>query len=248
MRSIIALVITSLSGCAVYDGAIYSSYQQYDLSIRSQPATATPMQLNLGYDRAVVSFVPHRDDQKNGEAVSLFGLAHTELVTPSKVLSAAEAEKTGSLLKAQGKFATGNAAMVLVIPEDKNVVIKRDGRADIQVKLKGDVSKRVNAVFKPTTQFGDPDTLAFNQIMEKINRCSDKNKIYTDAATRVDNCFSIMFKKRSDITDVAKRFKTIKIQYEVEPSCPGSDDEKINKVTKALNESFKSNCNITEGE
>lgn len=96
-----ALAVTiaglALSGCAVYDGAVYTSYDQVDVSIRSAPETATPFSINFGRQRAEVSFVPHKDGQDFGEAVSVFGRASTSSIIPSKVIGGAATAATNAV-------------------------------------------------------------------------------------------------------------------------------------------------------
>ena len=120
-----------LNGCSsIYDGAIYSSYEEINIGIRSAPETATPFKLNFGREQAVVSFVPHKDDEKLGDAVSILasndtrsirvldiinnlpapgvpadeGAPSTPAVTPLPVIT---------LLRSQSRLVTGNAAVVL---------------------------------------------------------------------------------------------------------------------------------------
>ena len=100
-----------LTGCSIYDGAIYTSYDQTDISIRSAPETATPFLINFGNQRAVVSFVPHKDTETTGEAVSLFGWANTGSITPNRVIGNAVSAADGAVKAASTNLDGANTAL-----------------------------------------------------------------------------------------------------------------------------------------
>lgn len=308
-----AVSVSSLVGCTVYDGAVYSSYQQLDLSIRSQPETATPVRLNFGFDQAVASFVPHRDDRHNGEAVSLFGSNNTESINVGAAVTAAQAnvaaaqkaaaaaakaaeedkkamdaavmaqaEKTPAamnellakqleasaasqeaeakagesvdaakekqaavadpgaggvfgittLLKAQGKFATGNAAKVLVIPKETNVVIIRKNGDEFSVPLTGDSATRVANAFSPTTRFESIDDQSFDQLARKVEQCKNKTLVYDHAAAQMGACFNAFYRKKPMPRGRTTRFGFSQGMYLLE--CKGSDEENKKKLNNAL--------------
>jgi hypothetical protein len=100
-----------LTGCSIYDGAIYTSYDQTDISIRSAPETATPFLINFGNQRAVVSFVPHKDTETTGEAVSLFGWANTGSITPNRVIGNAVSAADGAVKATSSNLDGANTAL-----------------------------------------------------------------------------------------------------------------------------------------
>ena len=250
-----------LNGCSsIYDGAIYSSYEEINIGIRSAPETATPFKLNFGREQAVVSFVPHKDDEKLGDAVSILasndtrsirvldfinnlpapadeGTSPTPAVTPLPPIT---------LVRSQSRLVTGNAAVVLTVPEGSTVVIERPGQKKLEVEAEGQVSDRIASAFKPSTQFGSPDFKKLDDLTGHIDRCSDENKIYLNAAKGVDQCFTKLFKKFVKISDDTKRFEVTRQNYlilESSTDCPGNYDEKYKKVVDSLQHSFNTICN-----
>ena len=314
---VIGLAAAVSTGCAIYDGAIYSSYQQTDISIRSQPETATPVKLNFGHEQSVVSFVPHRDDRNNGEAVSVFGWTNTESITVADVLTAAQANvtaakeaaaaaakaaaeandsakaataaaaentpattqgaaaaadvtvkkanaaaeeakkavetaettkkastqsgafdgNTGGLLRAQGRFATGNAAKVLVIPQGTTVVVQKSvgDEKPLTLTLDANPVDRMAVLFPKLTQQTHRD------VTEEIKTCSNGEDVYGDAANRVDSCFLSKLPTDYNLTH-AKRFSIGYQTYLYAEECPGTREEKRTKVNQALEHSFENIC------
>lgn len=308
----VLVVFSGLSGCAVYDGAIYSSYQQTDISIQSEPQTATPIKLNFGHDQSVISFVPHRDDNESGEAVSVFGWIDTKSITVGDVLDAAatnvaaaraaadaakkaagsvdtansaasenspdsagkaaeaanqsksaaedaataadsaESVKTaaeqaaqsswtgGDLLRTQGRFATGNAASVLVVAQGTNVVIRRPGKEDVPIKVESKPEGRLSLMFPVLSQQTN------RELTEGIQECSNMEVVYQDASTRMDACFRKHWDEINPNAPNDQRFALAMQKYLDDNDCPGSREEKRNKGNEAKRLSIESVCTKRE--
>ena len=235
-------VSLGLGGCAIYDGAIYASYDQVDLGIRSAPETATPININFGRQHAVVSFVPHKNESSDGEAVdgeavSVFGWANTASITPDEVFTSENLPDGASgphLLRAEGKFATGNAAKILVIPKKTRVVIHRSQGAPQVVVTRGTSADRVGAAFSPSTRFRTPDDKLYNILEKRINKCSQPSHVRNTVAARMGGCFKRLYDNFP--TDNTKR----KFAW-AQSECPDMSTNKLNQVIESALNSWCSN-------
>ena len=225
-------VSLGLGGCAIYDGAIYASYDQVDLGIRSAPETATPININFGRQHAVVSFVPHKNESSDGEAVdgeavSVFGWANTASITPDEVFTSENLQAGASgphLLRAEGRFATGNAAKILVIPKETRVVIHRSQGAPQVVVTQGTSAERVGNAFFPSTRFRTPDDKLYNILEKRIDKCSQASRVRVrdTVAARMGGCFKREYDKlQTDDTRIKFGF--------AQGNCPGMSTNKLNQ-------------------
>lgn len=318
-KFILIVVLIATSGCSTiydgYDGAIYTSYDQFDLGIRSAPETATPVKINFGREHSVVSFVPRRDSANRGEAVSLFATSDTQTITLKEALgtaqahvkaaaeaakkSAEEAEKAAveagnaagsadaaavasktdeaatttketnemiskvveatedaqvaakdqdtataaslfsdsTLVKAQGRFATGNAAKVLVIPQNKKVVIKdQAGNKADSFTITTTPEERVIAAFAPTTRFPTQAAADFNKKAKSVSACSNPDVVYNQAGADLGSCFQA-YLQQIPAGNLAFRFDIARAQYLA--NCRGASKADVNN---ALEESIAKNC------
>jgi hypothetical protein len=220
-----------LGGCAIYDGAIYASYDQVDLGIRSAPETATPININFGRQHAVVSFVPHKNESSDGEAVdgeavSVFGWANTASITPDEVFT--ENLQTGAsgphLLRAEGRFATGNAAKILVIPKNTKVVIQRSQGAPQIINIQKNTEERVGAAFSPSTRFRTPDDKRLNILGKRIKKCSQpsRDSVRNTVAARMGGCF------KREYDELQTNDTSVKFGM-AQGNCPGMSTNKLNQ-------------------
>jgi hypothetical protein len=138
-----------LMGCA-YRGAVYSEYEQVALDVRSSAASSAPVQVNLGYDRGVFTYVPKQNGETNstqGEAVSVVSWNNicTEL-NPMR-------QSTNSVLKVDAGFISGVAADVVSAPEGSSVTIVAPSLTNT-VAVSGSPGERIaaaTAAFAPAT-------------------------------------------------------------------------------------------------
>ena len=364
----VALTGLALSGCAVYDGAIYTSYDQVDISIRSAPETATPFSINFGRQRAEVSFVPHKDGTDIGEAVSVFGRASTSSIIPnqaiagaasaaanavqtantnlenlttartdankaamdaataavtanaaatdaaiarvaaaatrseetrelavvnqralatsmaadrllnrtrtaediarnsadqaSKNLAALQTLQTGTnnlqLLRAEGRFASGNAAKLLVIPKGRQVVIRKPGGKELDLGTLTTTPVQRASLFIADAVFASESERNLAGLFDAINeKCATgvsgpMEKMYGQAVHTVDTCFSNLAKRyttpgmpESEIFNQA--YDDYTDENLVKKHCSGvdiskTDIEKDLRVFDALNKAFAKFC------
>jgi hypothetical protein len=129
------------SGC--YHGAIYSSYQEGGLGIRTTAESDAPIKVHFGYDRSVVAFVPRRgDDAKSEEATAL--ISRDDVSTNLNPMNTG----TTNLIAVNSAFITGTAAIVASAP-DHAVVNVHDPNSPATVKQtyapSGDAAVRVAA-------------------------------------------------------------------------------------------------------
>ena len=234
-------VSLGLGGCAIYDGAIYASYDQVDLGIRSAPETATPININFGRQHAVVSFVPHKNESSDGEAVdgeavSVFGWANTASITPEVFTSEnLQAGATGThLLRAEGRFATGNAAKILVIPKNTRVVIQRSQGTPQVIDIQETPKARMGAAFSPSTRFRTPDDKLYNILEERIYNCAQASHVRDDVAARMGGCFKREY-ANLQIKDTETKFVL------AQGRCPDMSTNRLNQAIKSALKSWCSN-------
>lgn len=121
--AILAVLVAALSGCA-YKGAIYSSYQEFGLGIRTTAESDAPVKVHVGYDHSVAAFVPRRGgDARSEEATSLISKeAVGSQINPTK-------SGTGDLLTVDSAFISGTAAIVASAPSNAIVRVLDGGAA-----------------------------------------------------------------------------------------------------------------------
>lgn len=97
-------------GCA-YRGAIYASYQEAGLAVRTTADGNAPVKVNVGYDRAVAAFVPRRGgDAAVEEATALISKDEVRIIADPTGVG------TDTLLAVDSAFITGTAAIVASAP------------------------------------------------------------------------------------------------------------------------------------
>ena len=114
------LLVAAALGCGgcAYRGAIYSSYQEGGIGIRTTAESSAPIKVHFGYDRSVAAFVPRRGgDAQSEEATSLISKDQVGAnLNPTKIT-------TADALMIDSAFITGTAAIVASAPDDATVTV-----------------------------------------------------------------------------------------------------------------------------
>src|SRR5512147_2296059 len=113
----VALQAGALTGCA-YKGAIYSSYQEGGLGVRTTAESEAPVKVHFGYDRSVAAFIPRRGGNPASEEV-------TSIISKDEVRAMVNPTRLGTdeLIAVDSAFITGTAAIVASAPSNAVVTI-----------------------------------------------------------------------------------------------------------------------------
>lgn len=109
--------LSASTGCG-YKGAIYSSYQEAGLGIRTTAESDAPVKVHFGYDHSVAALVPRRGgDLTNEEA--------TSLISKEAVGAGVNPVRAGTepLLCMDSAFISGTAAIVASAPSGATVKV-----------------------------------------------------------------------------------------------------------------------------
>jgi len=149
-----ALIGTGLTcGCS-YKGAIYSSYQEGGLGIRTTAESDAPVKVHFGYDQSVAAFVPRRgDDPANEEA--------TAIISKDEVGANVNPTTTGTkdLLTVDSALITGTAAIVASAPANAQVTVTSPSTQRTYV-TNGRAGDRIATALNPVIFNSDPDAAA----------------------------------------------------------------------------------------
>lgn len=137
LTSLALVALAAGSGCKPYRGAIYSSYQETGLGIRTTAQSEAPVKVHVGYNRSVAAFVPRRGGDAQTEEA-------TALIAKDEVRIAANPTTTGTatLLAVDSAFITGTAAIVASAPSGATVVVN-DPRARQTFTASGNAGDRI---------------------------------------------------------------------------------------------------------
>jgi len=140
-RLLTTLALATLAagtGCKPYRGAIYSSYQETGLGIRTTAQSEAPVKVHVGYNRSVAAFVPRRGSDAQTEEA-------TALIAKDEVRIAANPTTTGTanLLAVDSAFITGTAAIVASAPSGAKVKVESGGVAQQSFTTTGSAGDRI---------------------------------------------------------------------------------------------------------
>lgn len=145
MRRVALLAATAVcGGCKGYDGAIYFESQHWGIGMRGSPEAAMPLQVDVGYDRDVIAFVP--SDSADGEGGSL--IAYNRTVAAEVLAEQGIPIRYDGIVVEAGMFA-GDAARALVGCEecDDESDDATDAATDAAATEAKNVAKRIEAGF-----------------------------------------------------------------------------------------------------
>jgi hypothetical protein len=120
-RGLVTLVVMAAlecGGCG-FKGAIYSSYQEGGLGVRTTAEGDAPIKVHFGYDRSVAAFVPRRGGNADTEEA-------TALISKDQVGANLNPLRMGTdnVLTVDSAFITGTTAIVASAPHDSIVIVK----------------------------------------------------------------------------------------------------------------------------
>ena len=150
-------------GACQYKGAIFAEYQHMGLGIRAAPEQGSPVDLEVGSDRAVIAFIPKRERGDNkGEATSIvsWNFLRTTANPGSK-----------ELLKVDAGFMSGTAANVLATASDSKNVKLMSGQSTVATfRANGSSSERLTEALSAvdTSIYGTPTAREYDQLFEKL--------------------------------------------------------------------------------
>jgi len=152
-------LLLALTGCGTYHGAVYSEYSQFALDIRTSAESSSPIKVDLGYDRGVMTYTPKLKGE-TGEACSVISWQDIgSVVTPSMV-------STSSVLRVNSGFISGTAATVAAVPSDTHVTIAPDPETKsptVQLTTVGTPGERISTALTGKKFGQDGNTLKIRQ-------------------------------------------------------------------------------------
>lgn len=170
----IAPVLLTLSGCA-YHGAVYSEYSQFALDIRTSGESSSPIKVDLGYDRGVMSYVPKLKGDA-GEACSILSWEDIgSVVSPDLI----KTNTTNSVLRVNSGFISGMAANVASIPSGQQITIEPDPETRspaTQVTTSGEPGERISTALTGKKFGQDDNTLKIRKWLRIDSKNTDKLK------------------------------------------------------------------------
>lgn len=164
------LVGVLLLTCGCYRGAIYSSYQEAGLGIRTTAESGAPVKVHFGYDRSVGAFVPRRGgDNANEEA--------TSIISKDDVGANVKPGSTENLLTVDSALITGTAAIVASAPEQSEVTIAPAAGAPRQIFItSGDAGERIATALNPVKFNSDPAAAPLRKRVNTWMKANPQNR------------------------------------------------------------------------
>jgi hypothetical protein len=223
MIGILGATLLASPGCT-YKGAIYSSYQEAGLGIRTTAESTAPIKVHFGYDHSVGAFVPRRGgDAANEEATSI--ISKEQVGAGVNPLQTA----TEDLLMVDSAFITGTAAIVASAPSGATVKVRPAATAC--PACPGVATEAGSNTFVATGSPGEriataltqrPGTLTDAQIrLAEVGTLIDgtpperQDAIYAAAAAKLPTNFQQAYEKRRTEQQLSSRvaFRATMLEY-----------------------------------
>lgn len=182
MAFVLGGVAIAASACH-YPGAIYTEYTHLGLGVRSSPESASPVDVNFGYERGVLAIVPKRADGK--DATSL--ISRTDIGT--------NLNQTGkTLLQVSSDFIAGTAAIAATIPAGADVEFIENGVVKATAEVKGD--NRIVTALRLTAVAPTPEIRLLKDTFEAALKHPRKGEVFTAAAALAPAEFKTLYDQK----------------------------------------------------
>jgi hypothetical protein len=188
-----------LGGCR-YRGAVYASYEEAGLGIKTSAESDSPIKVHFGYDRGVGAWVPRRGgDAQHEEA--------TALISRDDVRAGVNPLHTGteSLLQVDGAIISGTAAIVAAAPADAEVIVKEPRRVrtdagvvteeqepTLKLRTTGSAGARIASAVAAVPRLSSQQ-LTLRRLIATVAERSDSATVFRAAATKVSPSFKQTF-------------------------------------------------------
>ncbi len=187
----LATVCVGSSGCS-YSGAIYGSQQKFGLGIHLTTSDTTPVEMNVGYDQAVIAYVPRRGPEgATDEATAI--ISKNDLRTISNPTQL----KSNPILQVDAALISGTAAIVASTTPGKTVEVSVGDRSQT-LPIVGNAGERIS-----TALTGDP--AALSEVQQKFAALHHRlaalapdrsTSVYDHAASSMPEEFRSLYQQR----------------------------------------------------
>ncbi len=202
---IIIIAVLCLGGCG-YRGAVYSQYTQMGLQVKTSGETASPVDVNFGYDRGAMAIVPKRETGTwEGEAGSIIARNNMDV----QLLP-----RTGEeVFKVDEAFISGSAAIVASLPESDRVIVTVAPRESIETKIKGSPGSRIGTALADKPKYLTEDQFILNNLLDKIKNMQNRDKIVDKAAAMFPAKINDLYEKKKKKGKTFNAFLSAKNNY-----------------------------------